>query len=144
MPKQLKKGILEGIEKELKAQTAWHTKHQKEDTKEFTTLKKALANLPTKDDIVKTLGDTVDVKINGKLIGLKEHLDRQDETMAIAATERASFQTTLEELSAKIRPLDSARTWAGDLGKVILYVGGLAAAIAAIVYVTTLFGLYPH
>ncbi len=41
--------------------------------------------IPTRDDIVKVVGDAVDVKINGKLVGLKqdnvdlkEHLKTQD------------------------------------------------------------------
>lgn len=39
------------------------------------------ASIPSKEDMIKIVGETVDVKINGKLIALKEHLNNQDSDM---------------------------------------------------------------
>lgn len=131
-------GIIEAIEREVAAQATAQKKHLKEDAafrKQITT---TLKDLPKRDEIIKVVGDTVDSKINGKLINIKEHLDSQDEVFVQAATERAETQKTLLDLSAKINPIDSARSWASEFVRGILYVGGLAAAISAIVYLLTL------
>lgn len=133
-----KNGILEGIERETAKQTAWQLKHQKEDTAQFNKIAKAILALPNRDDIIRVVGDAVDIKINGKLISIKEHLNQQDEIMNIAAVERAEMQKTLIDLNNKIRPIDSVRSWANDFARAVLYVGALAAAIAAIIYLFNL------
>ncbi len=48
--------------------------HEENDIKRF-------AVLPSKEDIIKVVGDTVDVKINGKLTKIQSHLENQDIVM---------------------------------------------------------------
>lgn len=89
----------------------------------------SFSNLVTKKNFIKILGDTVDTKINGKLVGLKadnveikEHLKKQDEAAVIT-------QAAILDLSNKIQPLDVTRKWFGDLKTAVVYIGGFSAAV---------------
>lgn len=76
------------------------------------------ASIPNRGDMVKIVGDTVDVKINGKLIGIKNHLDEQD--------------VLIRQLGNKIQPFDEGKTWIKTAGKVVLYFGALAYAFVTL------------
>ena len=52
--------------------------HEEKDIKRFATLTE---KIPTKEDLTKIVGNTVDEKINGKLVELKSHLEKQDVVM---------------------------------------------------------------
>jgi hypothetical protein len=126
------KGIKEAhrkTNKALKEISVWQTKHEKIDLE---TKEEILAKVFTKDEMVLALGDAIDTKINGKLIGISKHLEQQD-------IDRESDRKMIEDLTTKILPLDGAKTWVWELGKVILYLGGLALALVGIITLYNLF-----
>lgn len=95
--------------------------HETQDIIRFNELSEKLQDVADKKDIGKIVGDTVDVKINGKLIKLQasiekitEHLQRQDEALA------------------RLLPAEKATVWISTLWKVILGFGGLCIAIGGI------------
>jgi len=111
---------IEDIVEKLGVITAWQEGHQIEDRKNFGEIRDILANVATKKENEETVAKAVTKTVNGKLDKIKEHLDAQDVSSA--------------DLRAKILPLDNTRVWAMRLVSAILYLGGLAAAIAAIIY----------
>lgn len=125
------KGILEGIEREVKTQAAWQKKHEKENAAQFKKLSDTLATLPSKEENLAAIAGQIKITVNGKIDDIKAHLDRQDEAMATASEERTATKAAIEELSKKIKPLDTARTWATDGMKVVVWVAGTVAALSA-------------
>lgn len=131
---------------ELKTLSRRQTSHEKSNNKQFQGITDAISLLPTQDVITKTIQDTIKIVVNGKIDHLTElvntvtdktdmvgeHLRRQDE---VAATQAIAIR----DLSDKIDPIDGARNWLADLGKVILYLGAIAAAIAGIIGLYILF-----
>lgn len=116
------------------------TSHEKANIKQFQAITNAIGLLPTQEVITKTIQETIKVVVNGKIDHLqsdvtenikkldtmKEHLEAQD---VVAQTQG----NAIKDLTNKINPLDVVKTWLSGLGTVILYVGGVAGAIAAIV-----------
>lgn len=105
---------------EIKKIITWQEIHDKQDEARF-------ASIPKIADIINAMGNTVDIKINGKLIDLKrssekltEHLEKQD--------------VFLIEMNRKIKPLWMAKEWVKVFGKIIIYVGGICGAVGAIIF----------
>ena len=72
------------------------------------------AQLPTKEDITFAVKSAVEIQINGNLREIKSHLASQDEQLKLLV------------------PAQKATTWLQGLGKVIMYVGGVALVIVSI------------
>ncbi len=116
--------------KTLKDIQSWQIQHQKLDdgvASEVSEIKEFIKKLPTTDDIK----DVVQVTVNGKvdkanksIEAVLEHLKEQDKA--------------IQEVSAKIKPLDGARNWIMTLVKVILGIGGICVAIAGIMELLSL------
>jgi hypothetical protein len=70
-------------------------------------------------DIELAVKVAVELQINGNLRDIKSHLTQQD--------------LKIEELNKKIRPISTTRNYLINTGKVILYLGGIALAIVAII-----------
>lgn len=115
------------INKSLRQISAWQVQHQKEDFTNFDKLEKAISKLPSEDLIKQTITETIKVVVNGKIDDVKAHLVKQD--------------TNLETLSAKINPIDGFRHWLVMAANAIMYIGGIALAIAAIVELLKLMGV---
>ena len=112
--------------KTLKVISNWQKHHEKDDLANFTAIKESIALLPTVEIITEAVQDAVQTKVNGKIDKISEHLTEQDVNMGI--------------LAKKIKPFDGAKAWANETVKVILYLGGLAVAIIAIVEALKMFG----
>jgi hypothetical protein len=125
---------------ELKALAHRQARHEKENIKQFQVITSAISDLPTQDAITKTIQDTIKVVVNGKIDHLTElvntttgkvdmvgqHLKDQD-----AVAEQQG--TAIKDLSAKIKPFDGLKNWATETVTGLLYFGGAAAAIWAII-----------
>ena len=113
------------VEKTLKGLNSWKIKHEKEDAFNFGYINDLIKTLPTKADIVTAVAETVDVKINGKLITIeqsntkiKEHLSKQD--------------VTLKELGEKIQPFDETKKWFNGLIKSLAYLAAIVGSVTVI------------
>lgn len=103
----------------LKNIQTWQIEHEKADQASFKQIQDAIKEIPSALFIQNAVADSVKVTVNGKIDKIADHLVEQDRN--------------LEALSKKIKPLDSARTWFQELGRVIVYVGGISLALAAII-----------
>ena len=114
------------IETEIKAIRKHQAKHEKDDVKRFKDISNAIAELPTTVAMAKVVADSIQVNVNGKIDKVATHLIKQDEDME-------GLKIQIEELSKKVRPIDNAKTWLRELGTIIMYVGGISLAVAAII-----------
>jgi len=108
------------ILEQLNTITEWQENHQQEDRNNFEEIRSLIAMLPTKESISETIRDSVKTTVNGNIEDVKKHLAAQDVT-------QADFQS-------KLLPLDNTRVWLMRLVSGILYLGALAAALSAIVF----------
>lgn len=127
------------IEQNIEAIKKWQVKHEKSDTLNFKSIRDLIAALPTEESIKDAIAASVKITVNGKIDAVSgkvdmvgEHLKRQDAAQAEQAI-------AIQDLSKKIRPFDQAKNWVRELAQVILYVGGLAIAVAGIVELLKLF-----
>lgn len=86
-----------------------------------------LETLPTAEFIAKKIEDTIKITVNGKIDDVKLHLTKQDEN--------------LKALSDKIKPIDGARNWLAETGKIVLYLGALALAVGGILELLKFIGI---
>lgn len=119
-------------EKSLRTISNWQAKHAKQNNAQFSAIKASLATIPTQEAILETITVTIKSVVNGKIDTLNskvdmvgEHLKQQD--------------ANLEVLSNKIKPIDGAREWLSDTGKIVLYIGAIAVAVAGVVELLQLF-----
>lgn len=117
---------------ELKNLSRRQANHERENNKQFQSLNTAVTLLPTQDVITKTIQDTIKVVVNGKIDTLNAKVDMVGEHLK-------AQDVAIETMSDKIRPLDGAREWLSDAGKIVLYVGSVALAIEAIIQIYQLF-----
>lgn len=101
---------------ELKAIRKSQRTHEQNDINRFS---KLTSIMPTREDIIKVVGDTVDIKINGKLIKIQSHLENQD--------------AVLKELNEKIQPFDNTTKWFTWTGTAAVKIGAVALAIIGII-----------
>jgi len=73
-------------------------------------------------------------EINVKLGTMEKHMQSLCET-------QKKIQQALDVISAKIKPLDETRHWFKELARGIMYVGGLALSIAAIIELLRMMGV---
>jgi hypothetical protein len=106
---------------------AWRIQHEKSDTKQFKEISAMLETLPTAEFIAKKIEDTIKITVNGKIDDVKLHLTKQDEN--------------LKALSDKIKPIDGARNWLAETGKIVLYLGALALAVGGILELLKFIGI---
>ena len=101
--------------KVLKDIAAWQSAHEKDNDRKFEAITAAIGELPTTRLITDTIADTIKATVNGKIDKVSAHLAEQD--------------VAIGELSDKIRPFDATKSWLVETSKVILYSGGIAAAV---------------
>ena len=107
------------IEENIEAIKKWQVAHEKKDRADFKAIHKSLAGLPDTVAMAKAVQDAVQTTVNGKIDKIAIHLTEQDVNLAT--------------LSKKIRPFDQAKTWVKEAANIVLYIGGLAIAIAGII-----------
>jgi len=83
------------------------------------------------------LGDLIDVKINGKLISIKQIQGEQGDTLQEIKGHLTSQDAILKELNDKVTPIDKTRAWFWGLGRGVIYIGILAGAITGIIVLLT-------
>lgn len=114
---------------ELKVFSRRLTKHDKQ----FQTLTFAIGELPTQDVITKTIQDTIKVVVNGKIDGIKADVAEVTNKVDLVGEHLKRQDAAMDVMSAKIKPFDGLKSWAMETGTGLLYFGGLAAAIWAII-----------
>jgi hypothetical protein len=107
------------IHKGLKDVATWQMNHEKEDSKRFQEIGDAIKALPSEETITSAIAISVQKTVNGKIDDVKTHLTEQDKNM--------------ELLSKKIKPFDGFRSYIVETAKIIMYVGGLALSVTAII-----------
>jgi hypothetical protein len=121
--------------KELKNLSRRQTNHEKANNKQFQIITTAIAQLPTQDVIIKTIQDTIKVTVNGKIDGIKGDVEAVTKKVDTVGEHLKEQDVAIEAVSKKIKPLDGAREWLNDLGKIILYMGAIALAFEAIIQI---------
>lgn len=114
---------------ELKTLSRRLTKHDKQ----FQTLTSSIALLPTQDVITKTIQDTIKVVVNGKIDKLSGDMATANEKIDLVGEHLKRQDAAMDVMSAKIKPFDGLRAWATETVTGLLYFGGLAAAVWAII-----------
>jgi len=99
------------IEETLQQISAWQTKHESDDIRNFEEIKETMKKVADKKDIQDAVNIAVDKTINGKLDDIKKHL------------------VILEQ---KIDPLDKTRNWLSGLVKALAYLAAIVGSITVI------------
>ena len=120
---------------ELKVLSRRQALHEKANTKQFTAISDAIKSIPTQEVILSTISDTIKVVVNGKIDKISEKVDMVGEHLKKQDSVAEEQGTAIKELSKKIAPIDGAKNWLNDLGKIILYVGAIALAVEAVVQI---------
>lgn len=107
--------------------------------KQFQTLNSAIGLLPTQDVITKTIQDTIKIVVNGKIDLIDKKVDMVGEHLKAQDATAQTQGTAIKDLSEKIAPLDGAKNWLGNLGTIIIYVGGIALALEAVIQIYQFF-----
>jgi hypothetical protein len=105
--------------KVLREISAWQGRHEKDDNVRFGKIEDAIKLLPTAKFIATKIEDAVKVTVNGKIDKIAIHLTEQDKNM--------------EDFRNSLKPWDTTRNWLYETGKIILYIGGVATAVYAII-----------
>lgn len=107
--------------KAIKAIAKWQVKHGKSNNESFNKITEAVKELPSVASVLlaKTVADTIQKTVNGKIDGISNHLMEQDKA--------------IESLGKKIRPFDTTRTWIRETAQGIFYLGTFCLSIAAII-----------
>ena len=99
----------------LKEISLWQVTHEKNDHKQFKAINNAIQKLPSQQFITDAVAESVNKTVNGKIDAVKLQLDQQDIVM--------------KDLIKKISPVDKARTWLYETGKVLLFIGAISGAL---------------
>lgn len=124
---------------ELKTLSRRQTSHEKANQKQFQSIAGAINLLPTQDVITKTIQDTIKIVVNGKIDKLQGDVTENISKIDMVGEHLKRQDIAIETMSEKIKPIDGAREWLSDAGKIILYVGSVALAVEAIIQLYQLF-----
>ena len=107
--------------KALKAIAKWQIKHEKSNNESFNKITEAVKELPSVASVLlaKTVADTIQKTVNGKIDGISNHLMEQDKA--------------IESLGKKIRPFDTTRTWIRETAQGVFYLGTFCLSVGAII-----------
>ena len=130
------------LDDRFKAIRKWQKKLEKDYALNFVRIANAISKLPTEEGVKNTIVNTV----NGKIDALKkdvvqgiekidlvgEHLKRQDETAELHGVAIEEIRAIQEEQGEQIKPWNKTYIFGVDAVKVIVYLGTVAGALAAI------------
>ena len=114
---------IDDIEKNQIESMKWQTNHEQLDVERFNVL-------PSKEDISETVRTAVKVQVNGEFVHMNEKFDRNNSEVIKHLSEQ---DKSIADLGAKIKPIDTTRSWFVTFFKGLIYIGGIGIAIGGIV-----------